>query len=163
MLSNNLCLFFSRGLLIPFATQFSQEFDFLSLLRHPLSTPRRGGRPCDTVGVALDASPIVLTRSESDYSKVRQWSIEIVQQIKEGGGAAAILSPSRGGNAPRNLIGNEKTMLALLFSLFAQQRLLDCLLSISRSSWLHAPRWTRVMGRGPNPCYCLIQFTRKLG
>ena len=115
------------------------------------------------VGVALDASPIVLTRSESDYSKVRQWSIEIVQQIKEGGGAAAILSPSRGGNAPRNLIGNEKTMLALLFTLFAQQRLLDCLLSISRSSWLHAPRWTRVMGRGPNPCYCLIQFTRKWG
>ena len=65
VLSNDLCLFFSRGLLIPFATQFSQEFDFLSLLRHPLSTPRRGC-PCDTVGVALDASPIVLTRSESD-------------------------------------------------------------------------------------------------
>ena len=95
---------------------------------------------------------------------MRQWTIEIVQQIKEGGGgAAAILSPSRGGNAPRNLIGNEKTMLALLFSLFPQQRLLDCLVSISRSSWLHAPRWTRVMGRGPNPCYSLIQFTRKWG
>ena len=116
------------------------------------------GYPCDTVGVALDACPIVLTRSESDYSKVRQWTIEIVQQIKEGGGgAAAILSPSRGGNAPRNLIGNEKTMLALLFTLFAQQRLLDCLVSISLSSWFHAPRWTRVMGGGPNTCDCPIR------
>ena len=121
-----------------------------NLVRNLTSSPsfathfplRRAAVPV-TLGVALDASSIVLTRSESDYSKVRQWSIEIVQQIKEGGGAAAILSPSRGGNAPRNLIGNEKTMLALLFSLFAQQRLLDCLLSISRSSWLYAPRWTR--------------------
>ena len=72
---------------------------------------------------------------------------EIVQQIKDGDRRRqSSIVFTRGGNATRNLIGNEKTMLALLFWAYSLLNNICWIVLVSRALML-VPRWTRVMGR----------------